>query len=205
MHTMNENKGKILIAEIVSAVGIKGEIKIKSHAENVSEFKDFDHVFVSLNQGAKSDDAPSSFEIYHIEKVREMGNMAAIKFAEIDDRNTAETLIKGKIYIDEAQLAELPDDTYYVRDLIGLDVLNLEEISGGEADLSMLDNDAIEKAGIGVITDVIQNTAQDIYVIKLNDDDSAPPVMVPAVKEFIKEVNIKDGYVVISFIEGMLP
>lgn len=80
-------------------------------------------------------------------------------------------------------LAELDDGEYYIKDLIGLSVF-----------------DAGDNSPVGTIEDVIQNTAQDIYLIKTCD---GAEVLVPAVKEFIKDIDIKAGRISINFIEGM--
>ena len=51
-----------------------------------------------------------------------------------------------------------------------------------------------------MLEDVIQNTAQDIYLVKTKDGSE---VLVPAVKEFIKDIDIAAGRIYINFIEGM--
>ncbi len=205
---MKNTNEKILIAEIVSAIGIKGEVKIKYHSDDVGKFKKFEQVYLS---GPNGDELTC-----HISSVREVGGLAAIKIAEVADRNGAESLVGYGIYIDESQLLELPEDTYYVRDLVGLRVVPFAEPaepdkSDGPRESGFSDaSDGPIRSGIsdasepiGEITDVIQNTAQDIYVIKLYSGGN--DVLVPAVKEFVKEVNVPEKYMIINFIEGMLP
>ena len=96
---------------------------------------------------------------------------------------------RGHVVLEE-DLEELPEGTYYVRDLVGLTVI-----------------DDKSNEAIGKLTEVIQNTAQDVYRIELDKErygEGKPDSLVPAVKEFIKEVNISEGYIKIHFIEGML-
>lgn len=162
----------ILIGDIVSAVGIKGEIKSKCYSEGPERFGRLEYLFLDS-------------EKFPVEGVRSQGNMAIIKLKTVDTRNQGEALIGKRVYIEEDQLEPLPEDTYYVRDLVGLKVKDF--------------GDGIE---VGLISDVIQNGPQDIYVISLPEKKEA---MVPAVKEFIKEVNVKEGFISIKFIEGMLP
>ena len=80
-------------------------------------------------------------------------------------------------------LADLDEGEYYIKDLIGLEVF-----------------DAKDNSPVGVLEDVIQNTAQDIYLIKTKDGSE---VLVPAVKEFIKDIDVAAGRIYINFIEGM--
>ena len=114
----------------------------------------------------------------------------------VEDRNAAEAMKNLDVYITEDDLGELPEDTFYIRDLIGLKVINAE--TGKEA---------------GEIIDVIQGAAQDVYRIRLSDKECGPEesggkgsreTMVPAVSEFVKDVNLEEKRVYIKFIEGML-
>ena len=52
---------------------------------------------------------------------------------------------------------------------------------------------------IGIITDVLQNTAQDIYQVKTKEGKE---VLIPAVGEFVKEINIDEKTVIVSLIPG---
>ena len=81
-------------------------------------------------------------------------------------------------------LPELPDDTFYVRDLIGCEVRD-------------------EKNGsvIGKIQDVLQGAAQDVYVITLL---SGKETMIPAVAEFVKKVDMAQRIVTVALIPGFI-
>ena len=69
-----------------------------------------------------------------------------------------------------------------IRDLIGLDVFREGSIS------------------IGKITDVLQYGPSDTYEIKMNNGKMA---YIPAVKEFIKAVNLQKG-ITIETIPGLI-
>ncbi len=122
-------------------------------------------------------------EIYEIEKVRYMGQMVIIKFVGISDRNAAEAL-KGKyLYIDRENARKLDEDEYFVADLIGMKV---QDEAGNP---------------VGTLSDVIQNTAQDVYEIELPDGKK---FMIPAVGEFILDVDMDSRIMVVKLIEGMI-
>ena len=124
------------------------------------------------------------FTPYEIQNVRYQKNIVILKLRGVDDRNAAEALKERDIYITEADLPELPNDTFYVRDLIGCEVRD-------------------EKNGsvIGKIQDVLQGAAQDVYVITLL---SGKETMIPAVAEFVKKVDMAQRIVTVALIPGFI-
>lgn len=175
----NSNKEKVLLGKVVGAQGIRGEVKIYSFGDAPSDFNKYEKALLVL-PGDEEDEAMS----YTVEKARIQGNLAIVKFSEIVDRNAAESMRDSAVYVEAGDLEELPDDTFYVRDLEGL---------------SVIDDDT--GLSVGVLEEVIQNAAQDVYRIKLTEGEGE--ALVPAVKEFIKNVDIESGTIHIHFIEGM--
>ena len=164
---------EIEIGKIVTAVGIKGEVKFYSFSDDPMKLAEIEYIYVGKNKTR-----------YDVEKVRSpKGNTVALKLIGIDTRNDAELLKDKLCYIDESMLADLDEGEYYIKDLIGLEVF-----------------DAKDNSLVGVLDDVIQNTAQDIYLIKTEEGSE---ILVPAVKEFIKDIDVVAGRIYINFIEGM--
>jgi 16S rRNA processing protein RimM len=150
-------------------------VKVYHFSDCKERFEELDEVI--LERKGKS-------QTYKIEKVRYQNDMVILKFKGVDDRNAAEALKESDVMITEADLRELPEDTFYVRDLIGCSVFNAE--TGAE---------------IGTIRDVLQNSAQDIYVIKTAGGKDA---MIPAVGDFVDEVNIEERFVKVRLIPGLI-
>lgn len=160
---------KIKIGRIVNAVALRGEVKVYNYSGYKERYEELDRIIVENTE-------------YEIEKVRYQQEMVILKLAGVDNRNDAEAMKNKDVFITEEDLEELPDDTFYIRDLIGLQ--------------------AVDDSGrIGIVKDVLQPSAQDVYVIKT---DSGRDILVPAVKEFVKEVNLEEGFIRLSLIEGMI-
>ncbi|MCI5720975.1 MAG: ribosome maturation factor RimM [Firmicutes bacterium] len=160
---------KIKIGRIVNAVALRGEVKVYNYSGYKERYEELDRIIVENTE-------------YEIEKVRYQQEMVILKLAGVDNRNDAEAMKNKDVFITEEDLDELPDDTFYIRDLIGLQ--------------------AVDDSGrIGIVKDVLQPSAQDVYVIKT---DSGRDILVPAVKEFVKEVNLEEGFIRLSLIEGMI-
>ena len=106
-----------------------------------------------------------------------------MKFSGIDDRNEAETLRGCELTIDETECLPLADDVYYCFQLQGLKVF---DISGRQ---------------LGGIVQILQYPAHDLYVMLYGTAE----VMIPAVSEFIKQIDIAAGTMVINPVDGLLP
>ena len=102
-------KNNILIAEITGVHGIKGWVKLHSHAERPENLKRYKNL---------QDDNGRVFEITDLRPTLPV----QVKFKTVDDRNAAETLKGTKLYITRAQLPKTADDEYYHEDLLGLAV-----------------------------------------------------------------------------------
>lgn len=117
-----------------------------------------------------------------IKNVRYGNSMVYIVLENIDDMITAESFKDTFISIKEDQLRELPKNSYYVFDLEGMEVYSTE----GEY--------------LGKIIDVYQTGANDVYEIT----DNNKTFLIPAIKEVVKDVNVKDKKMIINVIEGLL-
>ncbi len=122
-------------------------------------------------------------EIMEIENVRLQKNMVILKLSGIDDRNAAEAAKGREIYITEEDLPELPEGQFYVRDLIGMTVK--------EADGNVL----------GIVTDVLQNTAQDIFEVK---GTNGKQILIPKVDEFVLNIDADAREIEVELPEGLL-
>ena len=163
---------KIKVGKIVNAVALRGEVKIYSYSDCKERFEELSRLLI---------DGDMELEI---ENVRYQKNMVIVKFKSIDDRNKAAALKEKDVYITEDDLAELPEDTFYIRDLIGCRVFDAE-------------NGRL----IGVVSDLIQNSAQDIYQIELEKGGQA---LIPAVGQFIRSVDVSEKVIKVSLIPGLI-
>ncbi|WP_026893872.1 ribosome maturation factor RimM [Clostridiisalibacter paucivorans] len=161
----------IQVGKIVNTQGIKGELKIIPLTNEKERFEDFDRVFVGEDK-----------EELSIDGIWYKKGFVIIKF---DQYNNINDVLKYKeqfIYIDKKNAIKLPEDNYFIFDIVGLEVFDMENKYLGE------------------VVDVLQNGGADIYVIKKEDKQ----YMVPAVKEFIKDINIERKCMIISPIEGLI-
>ena len=161
---------KILIGKVVNAVGIKGELKVYNYSDSDEIYRNTPLIYLED-------------KLYKIQNVRVQKGMIILKLKGIDDRNEAE-LVKGKeLFVTDADLPELEEGVFYVRDLISMNVIT----ENGEK--------------IGEVNDVIQNTAQDIFEVRTQDDKL---VLIPKVDQFVINIDRDTRTVTVRLIEGIL-
>ncbi|MCQ2546049.1 MAG: ribosome maturation factor RimM [Clostridia bacterium] len=161
---------KILIGKIVNAVGLKGEVRVYNYSDSVEIYENTESIYVEDT-------------LMKIKSVRTQKNMVVLGLDGISDRNEAEKAKGSELFVTDADLPELPEGEYYVRDLIGMEVL-LEDGSH-----------------LGTMTDVIQNSAQDIFEL---ETDEGKQVLIPRVPDFVLNIDAKAGKITVRLIEGML-
>lgn len=120
----------------------------------------------------------------NLQSVKYHKGLIIIKFKEFNNINETLHYKDQYIYIDDRDRITLPEGNFFIHDLLDCQVLDL---SGNS---------------IGVLEDVIQGPSNDVYVVKNYKSNKSH--LIPAVKRFIKEVNIKDKKIIIDPIEGMI-
>lgn len=161
------------IGKVVAPFGVQGELKVVLLSDIPGRFNELDGVYVG----------PTHVQ-YHIERVRSYkGEMVVLKLQGIDDANVAEKMRNFDLTIPEAELAQLPPDSYYQHDILGLQVVT---VSG---------------RAVGTIVDIIVTGSNDVYVIK---SPSGEQNLIPAIKDVVKQVDLRRKVMYIDPIAGLL-
>ena len=164
----------IEIGQIVNTYGIKGFLKVVPYTDDITRFEDLKSIYVETK---------SSLKTFIIEDVKYSKNLVLLKLKGIDDINTAEIYKNCYLKIDRKDAVELPEDSYFIIDLIGITVFS--------------DNDE----ELGNIVDVYSTGANDIYVVK---NQLGKQVLLPAIGEVIKDVDIQNKKMIVHLIEGLV-
>ena len=115
---------------------------------------------------------------YAVEHCRVHKNMLLCKLFGVDDMTAAQSMKNRVVSIDREDAA-IPEGRVFIADLIGLPVYHGEE-------------------KLGELKDVYSGPANDVYIV-----EGDRQYMIPAVSEFLREVNLEEGYIRVEIIEGM--
>lgn len=159
---------------ISSTHGIKGEVKVFPTTDDPQRFKKLKNVLLDNEKEKRN---------LNIQGVKFFKKFVILKFEGIDDINDAEKYKGSSLYVTRDQAVKLKKDEYFVADLIGLTVTAEEENLKG------------------ILKDVIVTGANDVYVIELSDGRE---LLLPAIKECVRSVDIEKGEMQIHLLEGLL-
>ena len=115
-----------------------------------------------------------------VERARVHKNMVILKLEGVTDVNGALAMRNAVLYIDRKD-ANLPEGSFFLADLMNMEVRDTQ----GKV--------------LGKIADVLTLPANNVYVVRGGERE----IMIPAVDQFVKEVNVDEGYMTVALIEGM--
>ena len=162
------------IGQIVNTFGIKGMVKIKPFTDDITRFDRLEKVYVETKKVKKQ---------FEIEEVKYQKDMVLIKFKGIDKIEEAETLKNSYLKVDRKDEPELEEGTYYIVDLLGL------EVYSDEGHL------------LGKVEDIFNNGSSDIYVVK---DELGKQILLPAIADVIKKISLDEGKIIVHLIKGLI-
>lgn len=155
------SKLMIPVAKIVKVIGLKGEVKFYCYGHP-------EQIFTGLVVHVAGNE-------YRIQSTRLQKNQPIVRFENLETRESVEGLIHQEVFVNRDDLP-LEEGSYYVTDLIGLSVVDVQ--THGQ---------------IGILKDVLTDYAQDQYVI----DDGQQEIYLPGVDEYIKEINLEKKIIVV--------
>ena len=161
------------IGQIVSTQGLKGEVRVYTYTDEIDRFDDLETFYLGKDLETK----------WEVEKVRYKGNMVIMKIKGIDIVEDAEKLKNKFMYVSREESRDLEEGEFFISDMIGIDVYTID----GEH--------------IGVLTEVLQYAANDVYVIKGAEDKE---YLIPAIMKFVPTIDMKERKMIIDPIKGML-
>ena len=164
----------IEIGQIVNTNGLKGVVKVNPFTDDISKFEDLKYVYIQLKNELKK---------VKIEQVRYNKNQVLLKLEGIDSIEEAEKYRNFYLKTEKESQEDLGEDTYYIVDLIGLDVYS------------------DKNEYLGKIEDVFPTGSNDVYVVI---DNLGKQILIPAIADVVKEVDLKNKKMTINLIPGLI-
>ncbi len=151
--------------------------------EGLLRIQSFSQSAASLLKAEKVFFKLASGENHHLSVIsaRPHKNVFLVKLEGITHLNQAEPFRGAEIYISREDVVR-EEGEYFWFELLGLDVFS---------------NDG---AYLGVVSQIIPAGNSEIYVVKKEDRE----VFLPAVRQFINRIDLENGKMIVSALEGLL-
>lgn len=160
------------VGKIINTHGLRGDVKVTAWTDLPEDFEDIKRVYIKKH---------GENEMLTVSKIKYQKNNLIVKFKEINDINEAEKYKGQVLFANRDDLWELEDGVYYIADLIGLDVYD-------------------ESGKIGVIADVFNTGANDIYDVKREGKKN---LLLPVIDDVVKEIDLENKKVTVHVMEGL--
>lgn len=165
---------RLQVGIISSTHGVRGEVKVFPTTDDVKRFRRLKEVI--LDTGKEN-------LVLEIEGVKFFKQFAILKFKGYDNINDIEKYRGKSLYVTRENAVGLKKDEYFIADLLGIKVLDED---GGE---------------LGVLQDVIETGANDVYQIRMSDGRE---LLLPAIKQCVLEVDVEAGFMKVHVLDGLL-
>lgn len=167
---MNEPR-RIAVGKFGRARGVQGEIFVVPYGDDPSRITRLKRASLEIN---------GEFVEIGIERGALYSGKATVKISGYDNPEDVSHLTNRELYVTDDQLEALPENSFYVFELIGCEVVT----ESGDA--------------LGTVEDVENLPANDILVIH----EAGQRYRLPIVKAFVKEVDVKNRRVVVNPPDG---
>lgn len=165
---------ELQVGVITQTHGIRGEVKVFPTTDDAGRFKRLKEVTLDTGRERLS---------LEIEGVKFFKQFVILKFRGFDSINDVEKYKQGKLLVTRDKAVRLDKDEYFVADMIGMKVVT----DAGE--------------DFGVLKEVLATGANDVYVVSRED---AADVLLPAIKECIRNVDMDRHVMEIHVMDGLL-
>jgi 16S rRNA processing protein RimM len=162
------------VGRIVKVFGIRGEVVVIPMTDSPERFESIKRLYIGKTPGAVQE--------HRIERSMIRPHGVRLKLEHVEDRSHAQTLVGSLLFVHGNELKHPAKGSYFIHDVVGLTVIDQDGVA------------------VGTVRDVIRQANHDIYAVQCGDRE----VLIPAVREFIRKIDLQQRTMTVFLIEGMM-
>ena len=162
------------VGAITQTHGVRGEVKVFPMTDDINRFKNMKDLILDTGKEKIT---------LQVTSVRPQKNLVILKFKGYDNINDVEKYKNATLWVTRENAVPLEEGEFYIADIIDAKVY--------EEDGNYL----------GILTDVMETGANDVYVVKL---ETGKELLIPAISQCIIDVNVEESKMVVRLMKGML-
>ncbi len=169
----------IEVGRINDAWGIKGWFKVLSYsADPEALFSSKRWFLLPAEKGAKTFVGVAKLAI---KEAKTHSDTVIASAHDVEDRNAAEALRGARIFVSRSSFPTTEKDEYYWVDLIGLSVVNREDVV------------------LGSVKELLSTGAQTVLVMECDQDGKTIERMIPFVSVYVDDVNLTTRRILVDW------
>jgi len=157
---------------IVKSCGLKGRMKVLSYLESTDILQSLCEVFIKQE---------TRLDPFRLKGIRSSGKFFFLDIEGIEDPETAKALVGCEVMIPSDLLEKLPEDEYYWRDIIGIEVITED----GHF--------------VGRIETIFPTGSNDVYVCTGGERE----IMLPAIPDVVRQIDVEQRRMVVRLLDGL--
>jgi 16S rRNA processing protein RimM len=161
------------IGRIIRPQGLAGRLKVLSYLESQDVLDGLNELFIG-----RSAEVATAFPLHAVQKGREF---FILKLGGIEDKDTASRRVGSSVWMPSEAMEKLPDDEYYWREIIGLEVVTEEGRT------------------LGRIESVFPTGSNDVYVCR----GMGKEILLPAIGDVILKIDKDRRIMVVRLLKGL--
>lgn len=166
---------KVFQVGIISSThGVRGEVKVFPTTDDMKRFKKLKEVLLDTGKETLT---------LEIEGVKFFKQFVILKFKGYDNIDDIVKYRGKSLFVPRENAVKLQKDEYFIADLIGLKVVNEDG------------------SFTGILKDVMETGANDVYIVESQDGKE---VMIPAIKDCILQVDFEKEQILVHLLDGLL-
>ena len=162
------------VGVITSTHGLAGEVKVFPTTDDPQRFRFLKEVYADTKKGLRC---------LHVDHVRFFKQFVIVHFDGLKRIEDVQDMLKCDLLVTRENAIPLEEGQYYLADLIGLQVV--------KEDGTVL----------GVLEDVLQTGANDVYAVRL--EKTHKELLIPAIPQCILNVDLEQGRMTVYLLPGL--
>lgn len=168
------DKEFVAVACIIRIHGLKGDVKVIQLSDDPDRIYSLNNIVIVSKNGEIKESC--------VKKVRAVKGGFAVSLSDVASASDAQQLVGSYLAVPEDEVPELGKDAWYHYEIIGIEVFTTDGMS------------------LGKIEGIISTGSNDVYVVKGNERE----YLIPAIRDVIKEVDVKGRRMVIAVMDGLI-
>ncbi len=164
----------VAIGKILRSIGVKGGMKISPLTDHLDRFENLTSILIGKND--------KDVEKLDVAEVRIDPGQIVLYLKGIKSTEDTGRLRNSFLFVTREETIKLPKGSYFVDDLIGCDVVTEDRMN------------------VGILSESFSLPSHDIWVVRKGKKE----ILIPAVKDIVKNVDVEKKRITINAIEGLL-